>query len=326
MIGRMRASAATACGTSSVVSPRRRAADGREPDGPRQGSALLVRAVVAFGLVALQVAVADEDLQVVVDGRRRGQADGPRDLADGRRIPAGAQGRRDEVQDLELAFGVVLGHSRLLWPMHHTERTFDVKVARRASADGPRASWLVDSAIPNEEDGRAWRAARRHERRRSTSRAAVGRSLTMMAFLPIASRAPLYARLAAALAFDDRMPIARKALLPAAAAYIALGRDLIPDDIPIIGGLDDLIVLVLAVEFFFDGVPEALLHEKLDELGIERAAFEHDMAQIRRLTPGPVRRTIRRLPVLASDARHGLERLGLGPRIRAWINKEESIA
>jgi len=162
--------------------------------------------------------------------------------------------------------------------------------------------------------------------RRSTSRAAVGRSLTMMAFLPLASRAPLYARLAAALAFDDRMPTARKALLPFAAAYIALGRDLIPDDIPIIGGLDDLIVLVLAVEFFFDGVPEALLHEKLDELGIERAAFEHDMAQIRRLTPGPVRRTIRRLPVLASDARHGLERLGLGPRIRAWINKEESIA
>ena len=162
--------------------------------------------------------------------------------------------------------------------------------------------------------------------RRSTGRAAVGRSLTMMAFLPIASRAPLYARLAAALAFDDRMPMGRKALLPAAAAYIALGRDLIPDDIPIIGGLDDLIVLVLAVEFFFDGVPEALLHEKLDELGIERAAFENDMAQIRRLTPGPVRRTIRRLPVLVGDARHGLERLGLGPRIRAWINKEESIA
>ena len=162
--------------------------------------------------------------------------------------------------------------------------------------------------------------------RRSTGRAAVGRSLTMMAFLPIASRAPLYARLAVALAFDDRMPMGRKALLPAAAAYIALGRDLIPDDIPIIGGLDDLIVLVLAVEFFFDGVPEALLHEKLDELGIERAAFENDMAQIRRLTPGPVRRTIRRLPVLVGDARHGLERLGLGPRIRAWINKEEPIA
>lgn len=162
--------------------------------------------------------------------------------------------------------------------------------------------------------------------RRSTSRAAFGRSLTIMAFLPIASRAPLYARLAGALALDERMPMARKALLPAAAAYIALGRDFIPDDIPIIGGLDDLIVLVLAVEFFFDGVPEDLLHEKLDELGIDRAAFAQDMAQIRRLTPGPVRRTIRRIPVFAGDARRAVDALGLGPRIRAWINKEESIA
>jgi len=162
--------------------------------------------------------------------------------------------------------------------------------------------------------------------RRSTGRAAVGRSLTILAFLPIASRAPLYARLALALALDDRMPTARKALLPAAAAYIALGRDIIPDDIPIIGGLDDLIVLVLAVELFFDGVPDDLLHEKLDELGIDGAAFDQDMAQIRRLTPGPIRRTIRRIPILAGDARRALERLGLGPRIRAWINKEESIA
>jgi uncharacterized membrane protein YkvA (DUF1232 family) len=161
---------------------------------------------------------------------------------------------------------------------------------------------------------------------RSTGRAAIGRSLTMMAFLPVASRAPHYLRLLGELALDDRMPVARKALLPAAAAYVALGRDLIPDDIPIIGGLDDLIVLILAVEFFFDGVPEGLLHEKLDELGIDRVAFEHDLAQIRRLTPGPVRRTIRRIPVLAGDTRRAVEGLGLGPRIRAWINKEEPIA
>ena len=113
---------------------------------------------------------------------------------------------------------------------------------------------------------------------------------------------------------------------PAAGAYLALGRDLIPDDIPILGGIDDLIVLVLAVELFFDGVPDDLLHEKLDELGIERLAFEQDLAQIRRLTPGPVRRTIRRVPVLVGDARRAVDAIGLGPRIRVWINKEESIA
>jgi len=161
---------------------------------------------------------------------------------------------------------------------------------------------------------------------RSAGGAVIGRSLTMMAFLPIASRAPLYARLALALVADDRMPMGRKVVIPIAGAYLALGRDLIPDDVPLLGGLDDLIVLVLAVELFFDGVPDDLLHEKLDELGIERVAFEQDLAQIRRLTPGPVRRTIRRVPVLVGDARRAVDAIGLGPRIRAWINKEESIA
>ena len=94
------------------------------------------------------------------------------------------------------------------------------------------------------------------------------------------------------------MPAARKALLAGAAGYLVLGRDLIPDDIPILGGLDDLVVVVLAVDLFLDGVPDDLLDEKLDELGIDRAAFDHDIAQVRRLTPGPVRRTIRRIPEL----------------------------
>ena len=48
--------------------------------------------------------------------------------------------------------------------------------------------------------------------------------------------------------------------------YLVVGRDLIPDDIPIIGGLDDLVVVVLAVDLFLDGVPAELLEEKLDEL------------------------------------------------------------
>ena len=185
---------------------------------------------------------------------------------------------------------------------------------------------LVDSAIPNEEARERMARSTKKRSGRSAGTAVLGRSLTMMAFLPIASRAPLYARLALALVADDRMPMGRKVVIPIAGAYLALGRDLIPDDIPILGGIDDLIVLVLAVELFFDGVPADLLHEKLDAIGIERVSFEQDLAQIRRLTPGPVRRTIRRVPVLVGDARRAVDAIGLGPRIRAWINKEESIA
>jgi len=76
--------------------------------------------------------------------------------------------------------------------------------------------------------------------RRSRGGAGLGRALSIMAFLPIASRVPMYTRLVTALVMDDRMPMNRKALLAGAAGYLVLGRDIIPDDVPIIGGLDDL--------------------------------------------------------------------------------------
>ena len=110
--------------------------------------------------------------------------------------------------------------------------------------------------------------------KRSRGGAGIGRALSLLAFLPIASRVPMYTRLVTSLVMDDRMPAQRKALLAGAAGYLVLGRDLIPDDVPIIGGLDDLVVVVLAVELFLDGVPDDLLNEKLAELGIDRGEFD----------------------------------------------------
>jgi len=164
------------------------------------------------------------------------------------------------------------------------------------------------------------------KRRRSSGRAGFARGLSLLAFLPIASRIPMYTRLVTSLVLDDRMPGNRKVLLAGAAGYLVLGRDLIPDDVPIIGGLDDLVVVILAVELFLDGVPDALLEEKLVELGIDRVAYERDVAQVRRLTPGPVRRTIRRVPELIGGVAEAMKQLGLGPRTRAWINKEDPSA
>jgi uncharacterized membrane protein YkvA (DUF1232 family) len=160
----------------------------------------------------------------------------------------------------------------------------------------------------------------------SRGRAGFSRALKLLAFLPVATRIPTYARLVTALVFDDRMPGNRKVLLAGAAGYLLVGRDLIPDAVPVIGGIDDLVVVVLAVDLFLEGVPDDLLEEKLDDLGIDRAAFERDMAQVRRLTPGPVRRTIRRVPGLIGGAGDVLRQLGLGPRMRAWITKEERSA
>ncbi|MEO5941640.1 MAG: DUF1232 domain-containing protein, partial [Candidatus Limnocylindrales bacterium] len=146
-----------------------------------------------------------------------------------------------------------------------------------------------------------------HKGRRSST---LGRALGLMAFMPIASRAPLYARLMLALLVDERTPAARKALLAGAAGYLLVGRDLISDDIPILGGLDDIVVVVLAVDLFLDGVPEDLLAEKLTELEIDRVAFDQDIARIRRLTPGPVRKTIRRIPELIGHASAALQQSG----------------
>jgi uncharacterized membrane protein YkvA (DUF1232 family) len=163
-------------------------------------------------------------------------------------------------------------------------------------------------------------------KRRTPGRAGFGRMVSLLAFLPVASRVPDYARLIAALVLDDRTPNDRKVLLGAAAGYVVVGRDLVPDSLPILGGLDDIVVVVLAVDLFLEGVPPELLQEKLDDLGIERAAFDRDIAQIRRLTPGPVRRTIRRIPALITGAGRALDRSGLAPRVRAWVTKEDPIS
>jgi uncharacterized membrane protein YkvA (DUF1232 family) len=155
---------------------------------------------------------------------------------------------------------------------------------------------------------------------------ALGRAFGLMAFLPLASRAPMYARLMLSLVLDERTPVGHKALLGAAAGYVLVGRDLVPDEIPLLGGLDDLVVVVLAIDLFLDSVPDELLAEKLAELEIDRAAFDEDVARIRRLTPGPVRKTIRRIPELIGQAGAAFQQSGIAPRVRAWINKEEPIA
>ena len=169
---------------------------------------------------------------------------------------------------------------------------------------------------------------KRGKRQRSMG-GGVRRAMGLLAFLPVASRVPSYARLVAALALDSRTPNSHKGLLVGAVGYLLLGRDLVPDDVPVLGGLDDLVVVALAIDLFLDGVPDELLNEKLDDLGINKQAFERDVAQIRRLTPKPVRKAIRRIPGALATAGSAIEQSGVAPRLRHWINRdnrEESLA
>ena len=163
-------------------------------------------------------------------------------------------------------------------------------------------------------------------KRRRSRNGGLTRALKWFAFMPLASRGPMYARLIWALVMDSRIPASRKVVLVGAAGYVLLGRDLIPDDIPVLGRLDDLAVVILAVEVFFDGIPDEILEEKLDELEIDREAFRRDMDQVRRLTPAPVRRIIRRLPDAIDAAGRLIAKTELGPKVRSLISKEESFA
>jgi uncharacterized membrane protein YkvA (DUF1232 family) len=163
----------------------------------------------------------------------------------------------------------------------------------------------------------------RSRRRRS---GAISRVVAMLGFVPVAGRAPLYARLVWSLLVDERTPMGRKALLAGALGYVLLGRDLVPDDVPVIGGIDDLVVVALAVDLFLGGVDDAILDEKLADLGIPRAAYDEDVARIRRLMPGLLRRVARRIPGAIGVVGDAMENAGVAPRMRAWLGQEGSNA
>ena len=59
---------------------------------------------------------------------------------------------------------------------------------------------------------------------------------------------PHLARTIARLAFDPRLPRAAKIALAAAAAYLLSPIDLIPDFIPLVGYLDDVLVAAVVVD------------------------------------------------------------------------------
>jgi uncharacterized membrane protein YkvA (DUF1232 family) len=144
-------------------------------------------------------------------------------------------------------------------------------------------------------------------RARTPFRLGVG-VLGLWPFVPLASRAPTYGRLLLELLRDPRVPLRSKALIAGAAAYIASPIDLIPDFIPVIGRMDDAVVIVLAVDFFLETVPQALVVEKMNELGIDGRELERDLEAARRAIPRPIRSAIHRAPRLA------MRFVGLGDR------------
>jgi uncharacterized membrane protein YkvA (DUF1232 family) len=143
----------------------------------------------------------------------------------------------------------------------------------------------------------------------------------MLPFLPLAGRAPAYARLLWALATDPRVPMSRKALLGVAGAYIVSPFDLIPEFIPVFGAMDDVIVMVLAIDVFLEGTPKELLNEKLADLGMSPNELEKDLARVRSMVPRPLRQMMLRVPEALDGVAEFVSDTGLDQRARDLLGR-----
>jgi uncharacterized membrane protein YkvA (DUF1232 family) len=95
--------------------------------------------------------------------------------------------------------------------------------------------------------------------RRDGARSALGKRVMA---LPWRAKAALLWRLLK----DRRVPWWARALLPALLLYLALPVDLIPDFIPVLGYLDDLLVVLLVVAVLLRAVPPEATEEHLSSL------------------------------------------------------------
>jgi len=154
---------------------------------------------------------------------------------------------------------------------------------------------------------------------RSRGGSGVLRILGLLPFLPIAGRAPLYARLLLSLARDPRVPASRKALLVLAAGYVISPFDLIPERLPVIGALDDVAVMLLAVDVFLEGLPEGLVQEKLVSLGASPHELDADLRRVRKMIPKPIREAASRIPAAVDGVAEFITDRGLDRRLRQLI-------
>jgi len=93
----------------------------------------------------------------------------------------------------------------------------------------------------------------------------VGRLARRVAALSLRRKARLAWRLLA----DRRVPLLARAVLPAVVLYLAMPLDIVPDFIPVVGYLDDLLIILGAAWLFLRLVPAAVLEEHVAALEME---------------------------------------------------------
>ena len=78
---------------------------------------------------------------------------------------------------------------------------------------------------------------------------------------------PNLVRLYWRLVHDPRVSIWAKALLVGALAYVVLPFDLIPDALPFVGEIDDLVIVAVAARWFIQWCPPEVVREHAAAIG-----------------------------------------------------------
>lgn len=102
-------------------------------------------------------------------------------------------------------------------------------------------------------------------------------------FWETVKRLPRYVRLVNALARDPRIPRRSKGVLMVGGAYAVSPIDLVPGVIPIAGQVDDLYVLLTAIQQAIRMAPKEAVDEHLTATGTSLAEIDADLANVRSL-------------------------------------------
>ena len=96
----------------------------------------------------------------------------------------------------------------------------------------------------------------------------------------VLKRMPAYARLAFRLSLEPDLPRVRRVALLGAVAYLVSPLDAIPGFIPVIGQVDDVLVVLMTLHFALDALSPEQRHRHLTSAGLTEADTAADLDAI----------------------------------------------
>jgi len=114
----------------------------------------------------------------------------------------------------------------------------------------------------------------------------------METFREVARSVPATLQLVYRLLRDERVDERKRATVVAALAYVALPFDFIPDRLPIIGRVDDLVIGATALQALIDDAGETIVREHWEASEKSLEALLGLVSTVSSFMPKPLRRLV----------------------------------